>query len=223
MKKCILHLIILFSFGCGSLNNARPLEKGQHNVGATLGGLVLTQLGPPMPLPFLVLEGQSGLSPIQNRAVDINYGINATALAFGTVGVHFGASHLLLEQNNYFPALSLMQRLHFYNNYFDTTKSKELRSSFFLNQIDLTASWQKQQHLGYIGVANYVDFVDPELNITPFIGWEYQTNNRLFTQLELRYLAANRSQDIDDIAFLGGTTGGLSTTFSIGWKIGSDQ
>jgi hypothetical protein len=223
MKIMIVHFLLLFSVGCGALNTARPLDKGQQTIGATFGGLVITQLGPPMPLPFLIVEGQTGLSPIKDRPFDINYGLNATALAFGTLGLHLGASHLLLEQKGYRPALSAMERVHFYNNYFDTTKSAEVRSAFFLNQIDLTASWKLQRNLTYVGVANYLDFADPELNITPFVGWEYQSKKRMFTQMEIRYLAANRSQDIDDIAIFGGTTGGLSTTLSIGWKMGGEK
>ena len=116
-----------------------------------------------------------------------------------------------------------MERVHFYHNYFDTTKSPELRQAFFLNQVDLTASWDVQHHMAYAGVANYLDFVDPELNITPFAGFEYRTQKRLFAQWEIRYLAANRSQDIDDIAIFGLERGGLSTTMSVGWKLGGSK
>ena len=92
-----------------------------------------------IPLPNLVVEGQSGLSPMQGRPLDVNYGINTTALAFGTIGLHGGVSHLLMEQNGAIPSLSVTDRLHFYNNWFDNTKESDMRKAFFLNQIDLTA------------------------------------------------------------------------------------
>ena len=183
---------------------------------------MLKALGPPIPLPNLVVEGQSGLSPVQGRPLDVNYGINTTALAFGTVGLHGGLSHLLMEQNGGMPSLSVTERLHFYNNWLDNTKESEMRKAFFLNQIDLTAGWNIKQHLGYVGIANYLDIADPELTLAPFAGVQWNSTKKLFLQAETRYLAINRQPEIVDVPFATFGYGALSITGSIGFTFGGE-
>lgn len=214
---CIFILITLSA--CGSLHNARPLDQGEQKIGVTMGGVVLTQLGPPIPLPNMVLEGQTGIKPLASRATDLNYGMNLTGLAFGTVGMHVGAGHLLFEQKGARPSLSVMERVHFYNNWLDTTKDSSVRTGYLLNQIDLTAAWDINRHLGYIGIADYIDVPNPELTLAPFAGLVYQGKGRFFTQAEARYLAINRKPDIVDVSFLGAEKGALSTTLSLGWTL----
>ena len=213
---------VLFSMGCGALNTARPLDKGEHRVGVTGGGAVLTSLGKPIPLPNLIIEGQSGLSPLQNRPLDVNYGINATAGAFGILGLHAGTSYLLVEQQGLRPTLSVMDRVHFYNNWLDSTKDASVRKGFLLNQIDLTASWTVSKHLGYVGLANYIDIADPELTLAPFAGIQINTGRNLFLQMEGRYLAANRQPDVVDVTFATLGYGALSVTGSIGFTFGGE-
>lgn len=215
-------LAILLTTGCGALNTARPLDPGQHRVGVTGGGAVLTSLGAPIPLPNIIIEGQSGLSPIQDRPLDVHYGINATAGAFGILGLHAGTSHLLLKQNGSRPSLSVMERVHFYNNWLDSTKDASVRKGFLLNQVDLTASWNVSKHLGYVGIANYIDVADPELTLAPFAGLQIDTNRKLFLQLEGRYLAANRQPDVVDVTFATLGYGALSVTGSIGVAFGGE-
>ena len=221
MRIGLLTIPFLMS-ACGALNTARPLDKGEHRVGITGGGAVLKALGPPIPLPNLVIEGQSGLSPVQGRPLDVNYGINTTALAFGTVGLHGGISHLLVEQSGAVPSISVTERLHFYNNWFDSTKESEMRKAFFLNQVDLTAGWNIKQHLGYVGVANYLDIVDPELTLAPFAGVQWNSKNKVFLQAETRYLAINRQPEIVDVPFATFGYGALSITGSIGFSFGGE-
>ena len=220
-------MVALLSLGnlmtaCGALNTARPLDKGQHRVGVTGGGAVLTALGAPIPLPNLIIEGQSGLAPIQARPLDIHYGLNATAGAFGIIGLHAGASHLLTAQNGATPALSVMERVHFYNNWLDSTKEASVRKGYLLNQVDLTASWNLSKHLGYVGIANYLDVTDPELTLAPFAGLQLNTSKRLFLQAEARYLAVNRQPEIVDVSFATLGYGALSVTGSIGFAFGGE-
>ena len=221
MRIGLLTIPFLMS-ACGALNTARPLDKGKHRVGVTGGGAVLKALGPPIPLPNLVVEGQSGLSPVQGRPLDVNYGINTTAIAFGTIGIHGGISHLLMEQSGAIPSLSVTERLHFYNNWFDNTKESDVRKAFFLNQVDLTAGWDIKRHLGYVGLANYLDIADPELTLAPFAGVQWNSKKSLFLQAETRYLAINRQPEIVDVPFATFGYGALSITGSIGFSFGGE-
>jgi hypothetical protein len=102
--------------GCGTMNAARPLEAGEHRLGFNFGGPFTTSLGPPIPIPNLVVEGRSGLKPLGTLPIDLNYGLNMTTFAFGVTGFHTGASVHVLEQNGAWPALSVTERVHVYNN-----------------------------------------------------------------------------------------------------------
>ena len=153
LRKTFVISALGLSVGCGTLNSARPLEKGEHVAGVTFGGLLITQLGPPVPVPSLVVEGKSGIAPIGGRTTDVNYGINATALAFGTVGLHGGLATQLSESQGWIPSVSVLQRLYVYSNYTDFTNPAESRGFFALNQVDVTMGWDIKRHLGYMGVA----------------------------------------------------------------------
>ena len=56
------------------------MEPGQHRAGVTFGGPFTTTLGPPIPIPNLIVEGRSGLEPVAGRPLDVNYGLNATGI-----------------------------------------------------------------------------------------------------------------------------------------------
>ena len=219
-----LFLTLLLS-GCGTLSAARPMEAGEHRVGATFGGPFTTALGPPIPVPNLIIEGRSGLKPVGEKPVDVNYGINATGIAFGQMGLHGGASIHLLEPAGARPGLSVTERLHLYNNYFDQTKPPETRMFWGLNEFDVTASWALREHRLYAGVSDVVDLSDPELLISPFLGVELQpADRRVCFQVESRVLGANFSPEVWDVTWLtlGGTPGyGLvSVTMSASWALG---
>ena len=58
--------------GCGTLNNARPLEEGRHQVGLTVGGPMVMLSGAPIPLPNAVVEGRHGVATIAEHPLDIS-------------------------------------------------------------------------------------------------------------------------------------------------------
>ncbi len=223
-KFCGIAAGALLWAGCGTMNAARPLDPGAHQVGVTFGGPFTTQLGPPVPIPNLVLEGRSGLKPLGSMPLDVNYGWNLTPLAFGFTGMHAGASIHTLEQNGAVPAVSLTERVLFYNNYLDSTKPAETRTWWGVNEIDITASWKVGNHLVYTGISDAIDFGDPELLITPFVGTELRPKGGRFAwQLESRWLGANFSPDVYDVSWLNtGDPGSGLFTFTIGaaWNVG---
>ena len=81
------------STGCMTMSGARPLYPGQHQAGVTVGG-PMVELGSPLPLPNAVIEGRSGLTYLNKRPLDLNYGLNATAIALGNTNRSVGATNL---------------------------------------------------------------------------------------------------------------------------------
>ena len=221
---CFMAAAALLSSACGTMNAARPLDAGTHQVGVTFGGPFTTQLGPPVPIPNLVLEGRSGLKPLGSTPLDVNYGLNVTPLVFGVTGLHTGVSVHPIEQQGARPAVSFTERVLFYNKLLDSRKPAETRTVWGLNEFDATASWQIGNHLVYTGLSNAVDLADPELLLTPFVGTELRPKGGNFAwQLESRWLGSNFSPDVYDVSWLNtGDPGNGLFTFTVGaaWNVG---
>ncbi len=207
-KACIC--IALLSSGCGAMNTARPLKEGQHAVGLTLGGATIEQSvsataenpeGGTMrlPLPIAILEGRHGLKPLKGRALDVQYGLNLTGLAFEHIGLQGGVTYLLMEQDGYKPAWSVNNRIYFYNNWLSGDRTEESKGWWMADQIETTLSWQVRGQLIYLGLAQTIDVKKPSLLLTYFGGMELirSGNDPGFgLQLELRYFGINRNSDV---------------------------
>lgn len=158
----------LLALGCGAMNTARPLARGEHAVGLTLGGAVLRLGGTPIPLPNAVLEGRHGLPELASRPLDVHYGTNLTGWAYGVASVHAGASWMVVEPSGYRPALTVSDRLYFATNAIDARKPDP--GAWAMNQVELTTSWELRGQLVYLGLAQNLDFRDPRPLFSPFVG-----------------------------------------------------
>lgn len=209
--RSLLFLMALLA-GCGTMNSARPLSPGEHAVGATFGGPMVAFAGTHIPLPSLVLEGRSGLTTLADRPLDINYGLNATGLPFGVVGLHGGASWLAMEQQGGRPALSLSNRLYLYDNHLDRRKDADPRELWGMDQIEATVSWAPGRFLVYAGVSEYLDFTSPRLLLSPFLGAEIPLGQRSRLQVQLHHFAINQSKYLNTVTWMTWGPGALGLT-----------
>ncbi len=204
---------------CGVMNGARPLNPGQHALGLTVGGPMLSAAGLHLPLPNAVLEGRSGLPRLWDRKLDINYGLNLTAIAFGQAGVHLGASWLLVDPQGWRPAVSLTNRVFFYTNALDRTK--ENREWWAADQVEVITSWEWRQHLLYLGLAEAIDLRIPSLLLSPFVGVELGTpGDRVRFQLEGRWYAVNRNPTSANIDWISPGPGALGVSAGFAVSLG---
>ncbi|MEN0065902.1 MAG: hypothetical protein AAGA48_27425 [Myxococcota bacterium] len=184
--------------GCGTLSTARPLEQGETMVGATLGGGMFN-FGGPLPLPNVVVEGRHGLRPLANRAFDLGYGLNLSALPFGLTQGHVGASWLIVDQAGARPAFSVNNRIFFGINVPGGPDRPTPRvQGWGADQIEVTASWKTERTLPYVSLSQYFDFRNPELLLTPAVGVQVDPADPggFVFQGELRWFAITRTQDI---------------------------
>ena len=184
---------LLATWGCGTFNAARPLAPGEHAVGATLGGPLIT-LGAPLPIPSLVVEGRHGLQPLANRPFDLHYGLNATAAGFGIAQGHVGAAWQLTDAKGGVPALTVANRVFLADNHLASNKAETAERHFWaLDQLDLLASWDSGRWLGYTGLSQLTDFRYPGLHLAPVLGGQVSLGGaRSWSlQLETRYYGVN--------------------------------
>lgn len=219
--RCTAILLFAGVFtGCGTLTTARPLEPGEHVVGATFGGPILDAGFVTTPLPNLIIQGRSGITRLADRPLEVDYGINLTAAAFGQVGIHGGTSWLALDQNGGVPALSVTERLFFYDNHLNMDRPPELRASYLMNQLEVIASWDTPRLLPYVGMGVYLDFVEPVPMLTPSLGTAIHLGPAWDLQLEGRYYAVNRTNDYGSLNWVTPGPGALGMTISASRRFG---
>ena len=175
------------------MNAARPLEPGQHAVGATFGGPVLDAGFVTTPMPSLNVEGRSGVTSFMDRPVELNYGLNVTGIAFGLGSAHIGGAWLAMEQDGARPALALVDRVHLTSNVFDTTK--DTKDVMAIMQLEALASWDTKPALLYVGAAQYLQLSNPMLTLTPVVGTELHLGQKWGLQVEFRHYAITQNKE----------------------------
>jgi hypothetical protein len=186
-------------------------------------GGTLVPLGAPVPLPNVVAEAKHGLVRIADRPLDLHYGLNVTGLPFGVVQGHVGNSFLLVHQNRGWPALSFTKRLFVATNAAGAPYRVSPRvQGWALDQLELTASWQPGgKHLVYVGVAEYLDWGNPELLLTPSVGAQIDPGEPggFLVQPELRWFAINQRPQAGNVDWVG-PTGALALSVGLATRFG---
>lgn len=194
------YLFLISLCACGTMNGARPLEKGQHAMGLSIGGPMVEFGGNYIPLPNAVLEGRSGMGEVAQRRWDLNYGLNLTALAFDQVGTHVGANVLIMPQDGGRPAWSVSNRLFVYSNHISSATDPNGKGFWVNDEISTTLSWKLGRQMIYTGLSQYFDLSQPSLTLSPFVGCELfhsGLSNGFALQIELRNYAIGRNPTVN--------------------------
>jgi hypothetical protein len=173
-----------------------------------------------MPLPHANLEGRSGLPRLLERPVDVNYGLNATGIAFGILQAHVGMSWLLVEERGFWPALSVTNRVFLAANVLGVGDRAPGSVGFWgADQLELTASYLFGQQLVYAGLGQYFDFQSPRLLLTPSLGVVVDPGAvdgwRLF--IEGRYFAINQTKELVTVRWVPESRGALGVAMGLSY------
>ncbi len=219
----LLATSLVLGSSCSTLNTAVPLDPGEHRVGLTMGGALVHAFDTVIPLPNAILEGQSGLPTVAGRATDVNYGLNLTGLAFGQLGVHLGASHMLFEGEGSVPDVSVATRFFVVGNHLDEATLPETRGLWVAEQLEVTASYGLGPARPYAGLAQYFDFREPHLLLTPYLGCALDPglSGGLGFHIEGRYFAVNQVPEVSSVKWYPSTApGALGVTLGMSYAFG---
>jgi hypothetical protein len=208
--------------GCATLNTARPLAPGEHAVGLVVGG-GLVDLGAPIPLPNVVVEGRHGVAELGTRPLDVGWGLNATALAFGIVSVHGGGSVLLAHQSGALPAVSVGNRLWLASNVLGTASRPDpVQQLWAADQLEVTASWLAGNQLPYLSLSEYLDFGNPALTLTPAAGcvFDFREPGGVVLQTEVRWYGLGVPDAASTVDWVPGSTGVLGVSVGLSKRFG---
>jgi hypothetical protein len=216
-----LAVLALTLSACSTMSGARPLARGEHAVGVTVGGALL-DFGGPLPLPNIVVEGAHGVAEVADRPLDLRYGLNATALPFGLISGHVGSSWLLVRPKGAIPRLALTDRVFFATNLLGLPyKTDPVLQGWVADQIELTASYDLGHQLVYASVSEYIDLQSPALTFTPALGAQLDPGQPggFFFQPELRWFALGQVRDSRAVQFAS-PSGALGVSLGFGTRFG---
>jgi hypothetical protein len=185
---------------CNITRVVKPLEKNEIQVGASLGGPMITFAEAPIPIPLTSLHAAYGYS----ERVSAMVGIHTTALAFGVMQLDFGANYQLYKNQTNDFGVSGSTIL---NGMFDIWEN----NLAVYPQLDLNVWRNVGKNLFYGNVSTWIEASrkrahgEPQPNqFMPSIGLGYQRfKNKYGFQAEVKYIAphlSNRDIVVDYIS-----------------------
>lgn len=102
-------LALWLATACAPSHYVRPLQKGEMGISGTLGGTLITNFGPPIPIPYSTLGFGYGWKENTTLFGDLH----PTAAAFGVIQVDAGLSHSFLKPEKARPGISVSPLLNF--------------------------------------------------------------------------------------------------------------
>ena len=149
MRNIVLAIsIALVAVSCTSQKIVRPLETGEQQVSANLGGPLIGFGGLTIPVPLTSVNYARGLSD----SLTIHGGLQTTSLLYKTLQVDAGATYGLLKPDGWKPGLSASASLNFLTDF------REGNPKLY-PQLDANAYWDYgTNHFMYVGITNWIEF-----------------------------------------------------------------
>jgi hypothetical protein len=147
MRQIIYLFIVLFAYSCSPSRFIRPLERDQHAANLSFGGPLIQYDKMTIPVPFLTAAYGYGI----DSSLTAYSSLNITSALFGNFQMELGATKQIIQQSNYFPAISINPQINFI--YRDAHAHK------FYPQFDANFFWEygERNNYVYVGVSNWFE------------------------------------------------------------------
>ena len=149
MSKYIYPLILLLIVisGCTSQKIVKPLQKGQQQVRANLGGPLIGFGELTIPIPLTPINYARGMS----NKLTIHTGLQTTSLLYRTIQVDAEATYGMLKNEGWVPGISISGTLNF------LTDVREGNARLY-PQLDANIYWDYgKDHFMYVGSTNWIE------------------------------------------------------------------
>ena len=197
MKKSILSLtlmaVALLASRCAPTRIVKPLERGEQQISASLGGPMIKFGGAAIPIPMTSVSYARGFSGTLTGFG----GVALTDLAFQNVHIDLGVTKGLLQPSGWRPGVSVSPSLHFLQPFSASTKAGDTR---LYPVLDANAYWNvsAKNNTAYVGLSNWFELValraHGELQKDVWIpsaqvGYIFNGRGNMRYTLEARYMA----------------------------------
>lgn len=199
-------------FGCGVTQPVRTIDEGKADMIVSFGGPIIPLDGLAIPVPYLstgfVYGATDDLSVYGNAHV--------TAALFKDVGLDGGAVITVMREKGVQPELTLNSRIYFF---WDVGRANNAR---IFPMGSLIASYATGDlSLFYFGMDNLYQIHQPELFIAPLVGYKFPLTNTIDSQVEFKWLAANKDTRhgvFEGVTSIGGN-GGAGLFFGFQYRL----
>jgi hypothetical protein len=151
-KKSFLGITLLavafLASRCAPTRVVRPLEKGEQQIGLSLGGPVIKFAGAAIPIPMTSLSYARGIT----GSLTAFGGVALTDLAFGNAHIDLGVTKGLLSPSGWRPGVSISPSLHYITQW----KTGDAR---LYPVLDANAYWNvtAKNNTAYVGLSNWFE------------------------------------------------------------------
>lgn len=222
-KSIFIVCCAAFIISCAPSRLVKPLEKGEQQLNASIGGPLINFSGTTIPIPFTSLTYANGVADKATAFASLH----TTSLMFGVLQTDIGVVRELYTPDSISrltPGISIAPSV---NMAFDIWEN-----NFRLwPQIDFNAYWilsKQRQHYCYLGLSNWLEFNQHKAH------GEIQRNQWIFNpqigimlskskwnhQIEMKYLAPEIRNDnvVVDYAKPFGNKGAMGIYYSVSRK-----
>lgn len=133
--------------GCVPQKIVKPLQTGQKQLNASIGGPLIAFAGTTIPIPLTSINYAQGVTD----SLTFHGGLQLTSLAYKTIQLDAGATYGIIKPKGWQPGLSASGSLNVLT---------DLRETAFriYPQLDVNAYWDYgQNHFMYFGVTNWIE------------------------------------------------------------------
>lgn len=213
--SAIIALLVIFQ-SCAPSRVVRPLEKGERQVSANLGGPLFDFAGTTIPLPLTAISYAQGVTD----NVTVFGGIHTTAMLYGVIQTDIGACINLYHSDSSQFGLSV-------NPVVNMAYDKWEGNFKLWPEIDINAYWEfkPKKSFTYVGVSNWFELASERAHgetqenrwlINPHLGYTY-VRNKWNYNFETKWLVPNvdTKPNVVDYKGIGGKGGvGIYFTFT---------
>ena len=203
---------------CTTSRVVKPLNKGELNISADLGGPAATYHGYVLPIPLSSISTTYGLS----KNTSLYGGIHTSALIFGVAQFDMGAAREIVQANAHHPGLVLSPSLNMSMDVWEY--------NYHINPaFDVNLYWDvvNSNSYYYVGIANWFelnkkrdhDEDQPHAWVPALQGGYTRIRRNLRLTGEAKYLApfsSNQDLTVNYLSPFG--KGALGVYFSIGYR-----
>jgi len=215
MKNIFLTFLFALSalalFGCGVTQPVRTLPEGETETLVSFGGPIIPMDGFAIPAPYLNLGVAHGFTS------DISFfgNLHLTAALFKDAGLDAGAAATLVQEEGIVPHVTAIGRVYFF---WDIIRSNNAR---IFPMATIVGSYRTgERSLIYFGADNLYQIHKPEYFIAPLAGYQFPLSERTISQIEVKWLAANKDTRhgvFEGVTSVGGN-GGAGIFFGVQYQ-----
>ncbi len=211
LKITIFVITLLTISGCGVTQPVRTLPEGSTETLVSFGGPIIPMDGFAIPAPYLNLGVVHGLTN------DISFvgNVHLTAALFKDAGLDAGAAATLVQGEGIVPHVTAIGRVYFF---WDVIRSNNAR---IFPMATIVGSYKTgETSLFYFGADNLYQVHRPEYFIAPLAGYQFPLSERTITQIEVKWLAANKDTRhgvFEGVTSVGGN-GGAGIFFGVQYQ-----